>query len=48
MDVSAALSDNNIAGDNTLTIGTLNTKSLGLTVAAVLGGTYTLFMGEKL
>jgi len=47
-DGSATLTNDDVACDNGLTVSLLDTKSLGLTVAAVLGGTYTLFMGEKL
>ena len=47
-DGSATLSDDDVAGDNGLTVCLLDTKSLGLTVAAVLGRTYTLFMSKEL
>ena len=48
MNFCSALSYQNITGKNKLTVGALNTKSLGLAVTAVLGGTHTFFMSEKL
>ena len=48
MDVSAALANQNVACRYNLTISTLNAKSLGLGITAVLGRTYALFMSEKL
>ena len=48
MDSGAALSDNDIAGNDGLTVSLLYAKTLRLTVAAVLGGTDTFFMCEKL
>ena len=47
-DGSATLTNDDVACDNGLTVSLLDTKSLGLTVAAVLGGTYTLFMSKEL
>lgn len=37
MNSSSSLSDDDIAGDNGLTIGLLNAKPLGLGITAVLG-----------
>ena len=48
MDVSAALANQNVACRYNLTISTLYAKSLGLGIAAVLGGTCALMMSEKL
>ena len=48
MDVSAALANQNVACRYYLTISTLNAESLGFGVTTVLGGTYALFMSEKL
>ena len=48
MDLSPTLSYQNITCQHKLPIGALNAKSLGLTVTAVLGGTHTFFMSEKL
>jgi hypothetical protein len=47
-DGSATLTNDDVACDNGLTVCLLDTKSLGLTVAAVLGRTYTLFMSKEL
>lgn len=48
VDVGAALTDQDIAGQNVLSVGALGTKALGLGITAVLGGAHTFFMGEKL
>ena len=48
MDGSTALSDNDIAGNNGLTVSLLYAKTLRLTIAAVLSRTNTFFMCEKL
>ena len=48
MDVSASLANDDVAGNNCLAISLLNAKTLGLTVTAVLGRTYALFVSEKL
>ena len=44
VDLSSALSDKDVAGQNELSVGSLYTKALRLTVAAVLGRTHTFFM----
>ena len=36
--MSASLADQDVAGQNELTVGTLDTEALGLGIAAVLGG----------
>ena len=48
VDVGAALADQDVAGQDVLTIGTLGPKALGLAVTAVLGGTDALLVGEEL
>ena len=48
MDMSAALTHEDIAGQNKLTVSTLHAKTLGLGITAVLGGAAALFMGKKL
>ena len=48
VDVGAALTDQNVAGQNELTVAALHAQTLGLRVAAVPGGANALFMGEKL
>jgi hypothetical protein len=48
MDLSTALSDKNIAGENGLSVAFLRTKSLGLGLTAVLGRTHSLLMSEEL
>ena len=48
MDVSAALTNQHVAGQNELTIGALDAQSLGLGVTAVLGGAAALLMSEEL
>ena len=44
----AALPDQDVAGQNELTVAPLHAQTLGLGVAAVAGGANALFMGEKL
>ena len=44
MDLSSALSDEDIAGQDELTVCSFRSKTLRLTVAAVLGRTHTFFM----
>ena len=44
MDLSSALSDEDISGQDELTVCSFDTKTLRLTVAAVLGRTHTFFM----
>ena len=46
MDLSSALSDEDIAGQDELTVCSFRSKTLRLTVAAVLGRTHTFFMSE--
>ena len=48
MNLSAALSNDDVAGDNGLTVSLLNTKMLGLRITSVLGRTYALLVGEEL
>jgi hypothetical protein len=48
VDMSSALSDNDIAGDYALAVSLLRTKTLGLRVTAVLGGTNALLMSKEL
>ena len=48
MDMGATLSDKNVAGNDTLAVGLLHTKTLGLAVTTVLGGTNALLMCKKL
>jgi hypothetical protein len=48
VDMSSALSDKNISCDNALTVSLFRTKTLGLGVTAVLGGTNALLMSEEL
>ena len=48
VDVGAALADQDVAGEDELTISALGTKALGLGITAVLGGAHTFFMGEEL
>ena len=44
----ATLANQNVAGQNVLTIRTLGTQALGLGITAVLGGAHTFFVGEEL
>ena len=44
MDVGAALTNQNVAGQDELTIGALDAQTLRLGVAAVFGRTYAFFM----
>ena len=44
MDVGAALTDQNVAGQNKLTVAALNAEALGLGITAVLGRTYAFLM----
>ena len=48
MDVGASLANQNVAGQNELTISTLAAQSLGLGITAVLGGTAALVVSEEL
>ena len=45
---ASSLSDDDIAGNNCLTVSLLNAKALGLTVTTVFGGTDTLLMSKEL
>jgi hypothetical protein len=45
---ASALSDDDVACQNVLTVRLLNAKALGLTVTAVLGRTYTFLMSKEL
>ena len=44
----ASLSQDDVAGNNGLTVCLLHAKTLGLTVTTVLGGTDTLLMSKEL
>ena len=44
MDVGAALTDQNVAGQNKLTVAALDAEALGLGITTVLGRTYAFFM----
>ena len=48
VDVAAALTNQNVAGQNELTVGTLHAQALGLGVTAVLGGAAALLVSEEL
>jgi len=48
MDFGAALSDDDVAGGNELTVSSLNAKTLGLGITTVLGRTNALLVGEEL
>ena len=48
MNSGSSLSDDDIAGDNGLTVGLLNAKSLGLGITTVLGRTHALLMSKEL
>ena len=48
MDVSAALTNENVTGQRELTIGALAAQTLAFAVTAVTGRAHTFFMGEKL
>lgn len=48
MEVSAALTNQDIPGQHCLTICLLGSKTLAFAVSAVTGGTHSLFMGKKL
>ena len=48
MDVGTTLANENVAGENELTVSALGAKALGLGVTAVLGGAHTFFMSEEL
>ena len=48
MDVSAALTNKDVASQRELTVSTLGSKALAFAVATVTGGAHTFFMGEKL
>jgi hypothetical protein len=48
VDVGAALTDQDVAGQNELTVATLHAQTLSLGVAAVTGGANALLVGEEL
>ena len=48
MNLSTALSYDNIAGNNSLTVSLLNAKALRLGITTVLGRTNALLVGEEL
>ena len=48
MDLGAALADQNVAGQDELTVAALHAQTLGLGVTAVLGGADALLMSEEL
>ena len=48
MDVGTTLTDQDVAGQHELTVGTLNAQALGLGVTAVLGGADALLVSEQL
>lgn len=48
VDLGASLSYEDIARKYVLSVGTLNSESLGFAVASVLGGTHTFFMSKEL
>ena len=48
MDVGASLANQNVAGQNELTVCTLDAQALSLGVTAVLGGTAALVVSEEL
>ena len=48
VNVRAALTHQDVAGQNTLTVSTVGTQALRLGITAVLGGAHTFFMGEEL
>ena len=48
MDMGAALTDQDVAGQNVLTVSPLGPQALALGITAVLSGANALFVGEKL
>ncbi len=48
MEVRAALLDKDVAGEDMLTVRTLDAESLGFGITAVLCGTNTFFMSKQL
>ena len=48
MNVGTTLTHQDVAGQNKLTVGTLNAQALGLGVTAVLGGANALLVSEEL
>ena len=48
MDRGASLANQDVAGQNELTIRTLHAQTLGLGITAVLGGTAALMVSEEL
>jgi hypothetical protein len=48
MNVRASLANQDVAGQNELTVSALHAQTLGLGVTAVLGGAAALLMGKEL
>ena len=48
VNVGPALADEDVAGQNVLTVGALGPEALALGITAILGGTNALFVGEEL
>ena len=48
VNMGTALTNQNVAGQNVLTISTLGAQTLALGITAVLGGTNALLVGEEL
>ncbi len=48
MDLGSSLANQDVAGQNELTVRSLDAEALGLAVTAVLSGTDAFFMGKKL
>ena len=48
MDVGTALTDQDVAGQDELTVAPLDAQTLGHGVTAVPGGAHALFMGKEL
>ena len=48
MDLCTSLTNKHVACENKLTVSSLDAKTLGFGISAVLGGTHTFFMSEKL
>ena len=48
MNMRSALTNKNIAGQDELTIGTLDAQTLAFAVTTVAGGAHTFFMSKEL
>jgi hypothetical protein len=48
VDMGAALTHQNVTGQNKLTVGTFHAETFGLGITAVFGGTNALFVSEQL